>query len=169
MGGGDGPRAWGSLRSHISKPRETGARAPSGARGGPIATDQRRHFRRDRFETAWLALRIARFWTRPRRPPKPFRKTAPRNGPRAAPREQGAEIFKKRNSHQTPEFVREPGRSTCLVRGLRTAVFTRIQGPPLRSHPPVKHMYTSQGEYLRRSIDLDLSVPSSFCSLSASQ
>ena len=41
---------------------------PSGARGGPIVEDQRRHFKRQRSETAWLALWIDGFWTRPRGP-----------------------------------------------------------------------------------------------------
>ena len=65
-GGGEGPRAWGSLRSNAWKRPETGPARPSGARGGPIVEDQRRHFRWEHSETAWLALRIARFWTRPR-------------------------------------------------------------------------------------------------------
>ncbi len=85
---------WGSLRSNTWKRPETGpARAPV-ARGGPIAEDQRRHFRREHSETAWSALRIAIFWTRPATPPGaalhlPETKT---RAPRPPPRPRAASI-----------------------------------------------------------------------------
>ncbi len=47
------------------RPRDRMRVRPGGARGGPIGVDRRRHFRRERSETAWLALRNAGFWTRP--------------------------------------------------------------------------------------------------------
>lgn len=63
----------GEPASKCFKTVQNGARAPISDSGGPIVEDQRCHIGLESSGTAWLALWIGRFWTRPL--PKRIRNT----------------------------------------------------------------------------------------------